>query len=240
MRIRSRLVALVATSFALAACGGGTQKGGSGSSDQGSSSRTTYATSSGTSGSNSRTSGSGTSSGTGSTSSSSSSGTDSSGSSSSSETGSSGSSSSSGTGSSGSSSSSDASSSSSGSSSGSTAKQPGTPASGAVTVNPATVHQHISGFGASTAWLGTTMSSSDADLAFSTTNGAGLSLDRVRINYEGNGTSAPETATALLAQARGAKVWATPWTPPIADKSNDNAVEGTLTNPSAYATFLVD
>jgi len=109
-----------------------------------------------------------------------------------------------------------------------------------VTVNPATVHQHISGFGASTAWLGTTMSSSDADLAFSTTTGAGLSLDRVRINYQGNGTSAPETATALLAQARGAKVWATPWTPPTADKSNDSDVEGTLTNPSAYATYLVD
>ena len=84
------------------------------------------------------------------------------------------------------------------------------------------------------------MSSSDADLAFSTTSGAGLSLDRIRINYQGNGTSTPETQTALLAQARGAKVWATPWTPPTADKSNTNSVEGTLTNASAYATFLVN
>jgi glucuronoarabinoxylan endo-1,4-beta-xylanase len=109
-----------------------------------------------------------------------------------------------------------------------------------VTVDPSKVHQHISGFGASTAWLGTTMSSSDADLAFSTTSGAGLSLDRIRINYQGNGTSTPETQTALLAQARGAKVWATPWTPPTADKSNTNSVEGTLTNASAYATFLVN
>ncbi|HEY2408933.1 MAG TPA: glycoside hydrolase family 30 beta sandwich domain-containing protein, partial [Polyangiaceae bacterium] len=33
-------------------------------------------------------------------------------------------------------------------------------------------------------------------------------------------------------------VWATPWTPPVADKSNANSVEGTLTNPAAYATFL--
>jgi glucuronoarabinoxylan endo-1,4-beta-xylanase len=102
------------------------------------------------------------------------------------------------------------------------------------------VHQHISGFGASTAWLGTTMSDGDADLAFSTTAGAGLSLDRVRVNYQGNGTSAAETATALKAQTRGATVWATPWTPPTADKSNNNAVEGTLTNPSAYATYLVN
>jgi glucuronoarabinoxylan endo-1,4-beta-xylanase len=83
------------------------------------------------------------------------------------------------------------------------------------------------------------MSAADADLAFSTTTGAGLSLDRVRINYQGNGTSAAETATGLLAQARGARVWATPWTPPTADKSNTNSVEGTLTNASAYATFLV-
>jgi glucuronoarabinoxylan endo-1,4-beta-xylanase len=83
------------------------------------------------------------------------------------------------------------------------------------------------------------MTSAEADLAFSTTAGAGLSLDRVRINYEGDGTSAPETATALLAQARGATVWATPWTPPLADKDNDNLAEGHLNNPSAYATFLV-
>jgi glucuronoarabinoxylan endo-1,4-beta-xylanase len=84
------------------------------------------------------------------------------------------------------------------------------------------------------------MSATDADLAFSTTNGAGLSLDRVRINYQGNGVSQAEAASAVLAQARGARVWATPWSPPTADKSNNSNVEGTLTNPSAYATFLVN
>ncbi len=119
------------------------------------------------------------------------------------------------------------------------AKDAGSPTATDVIVNPGSLHQRISGFGASTAWLGTTMSDGDADLAFSTTAGAGLSLDRVRINYQGDGTSAPETATALKAQARGAKVWATPWTPPVADKSNDNDVEGMLSNPSAFATFLV-
>ncbi len=84
------------------------------------------------------------------------------------------------------------------------------------------------------------MSDSDADLAFSTTTGAGLSLDRVRINYMGDGTSEPETATALLAQARGAQVWATPWSPPLAYKSDDDDIEGTLMSPAAYATFLVN
>ena len=124
--------------------------------------------------------------------------------------------------------------------SGTARKDGGSPTATDVIVNPGTVHQRISGFGASTAWLGTTMSDVDADLAFSTTVGAGLSLDRIRINYQGDGTSATETATALKAQARGAKVWATPWTPPIADKSNSNAVEGMLSNPSAFATFLVN
>jgi glucuronoarabinoxylan endo-1,4-beta-xylanase len=121
-----------------------------------------------------------------------------------------------------------------------TPKAAGSASATDVIVNPATAHQRISGFGASTAWLGTTMSDEDADLAFSATTGAGLSLDRVRINYQGNGTSAAETATALKAQARGARVWATPWTPPVADKSNDDDVEGMLSNPSAFATFLVN
>jgi glucuronoarabinoxylan endo-1,4-beta-xylanase len=42
-----------------------------------------------------------------------------------------------------------------------------------------------------------------------------------------------------MAVAHGVTVWATPWTPPVADKSNNNAVEGTLTNGQAFATFLV-
>jgi glucuronoarabinoxylan endo-1,4-beta-xylanase len=117
-------------------------------------------------------------------------------------------------------------------------KMAGTPAASDVIVNPRTTHQRISGFGASTAWMGTAMTPAEADLAFSTTSGAGLSLDRIRINYQGDGTSAPETATALLAQARGAAVWATPWTPPLTDKDNDNLAEGHLNNPSAYASFI--
>ena len=102
-------------------------------------------------------------------------------------------------------------------------------------VNLADVHQSISGFGASTAWS-STMSSADADTLWSTTTGAGLSLHRIRIDYQTGHTS--ELNIAKLAVAHGVTVWATPWTPPTADKSNANAVEGTMTNPSAYATFL--
>jgi glucuronoarabinoxylan endo-1,4-beta-xylanase len=103
-------------------------------------------------------------------------------------------------------------------------------------VNLADVHQHISGFGASTAW-NSAMSAADAAALWSTTTGAGLSLHRVRIDYQTGHTS--ELNIAKLAVSYGVTVWATPWTPPVADKSNNNAVEGTLTNGQAFATFLM-
>jgi glucuronoarabinoxylan endo-1,4-beta-xylanase len=43
---------------------------------------------------------------------------------------------------------------------------------------------------------------------------------------------------ALAAQTRGASIWATPWTPPAADKSNDNTIMGTLTNGQDFAQKL--
>jgi glucuronoarabinoxylan endo-1,4-beta-xylanase len=112
----------------------------------------------------------------------------------------------------------------------------GSAMTGDVTVNLSSVQQKISGFGVSTAW-GSSMSTSDAALLWSTTTGAGLSLHRVRIDYTNGHTS--ELNIAKMAVGYGVTVWATPWTPPVADKSNNNSVEGTLTNPSAYATFLV-
>jgi glucuronoarabinoxylan endo-1,4-beta-xylanase len=81
------------------------------------------------------------------------------------------------------------------------------------------------------------MSAADANTLWSTTTGAGLSLHRVRIDYTNGQTS--ELNIAKMAVAHGVTVWATPWTPPIADKSNNSSVEGTLTNPAAYATFLM-
>src|SRR5215831_9464715 len=106
---------------------------------------------------------------------------------------------------------------------------------GDVTVNLGSLQQKISGFGVSTAW-GSTMSASDAASLWSRTTGAGLSLHRVRIDYTNGQTS--EINIAKMAVSYGVTVWATPWTPPVADKSNDNPVEGTLTNGAAFATFL--
>jgi glucuronoarabinoxylan endo-1,4-beta-xylanase len=117
----------------------------------------------------------------------------------------------------------------------------GAAATGDVTVNLADLHQKISGFGASTAW-GSSMSAADADLLWSTTKGAGLSLHRIRIDYTNGRTS--ELSIAKLAVARGVTVWATPWTPPGADKTGCSgtscSVEGTLSNPQAFATFLAN
>jgi glucuronoarabinoxylan endo-1,4-beta-xylanase len=116
---------------------------------------------------------------------------------------------------------------------------PGTPAANVVIVDPTTVHQHISGFGASSAWEGGYQTAGDPTTLFSTTSGAGLSLFRVRIQPSPAGTtSAAEISMALTAQSMGATVWATPWTPPVADKSNGNVAEGTLTNAAAWAASL--
>ena len=111
----------------------------------------------------------------------------------------------------------------------------GSAQAGDVVVTLSSRKQRIAGFGASTAW-GSTMSSNDADLLWSTSKGAGLSLHRVRIDYKNGHTG--EVQIAQQAVARGVTVWATPWTPPVADKSNNSSVAGTLTDGQAFATFL--
>ena len=81
-------------------------------------------------------------------------------------------------------------------------------------VHPNQREQVIDGFGASSAWTAPDMGDAGADLTFSTdpaVGGAGLSLLRVRIAPDG---TCGEIATAQEAIARGATVWATPWSPP--------------------------
>jgi O-glycosyl hydrolase len=109
--------------------------------------------------------------------------------------------------------------------------QVGAPAQCAVDWND--VHQRIDGFGASSAWNGN-WTTAEADLLFSTNNkvayqsatytGVGLSLLRNHITYA-NTTSASDLPTTVetgimqMAQARGARVWSTPWTPAAGFKS---------------------
>jgi glucuronoarabinoxylan endo-1,4-beta-xylanase len=95
-----------------------------------------------------------------------------------------------------------------------------------VTVRPKNLQQTITGFGASSAWTAPDMrSDSDADLLFTRDNGIGLTLLRVRIAPPGSPPPAgscttAEVTTAQQASARGATVWATPWSPPPFWKSN--------------------
>jgi len=106
------------------------------------------------------------------------------------------------------------------------------------TVDWNTVYQRIDGFGASSAW-NPSWTTNQADLFFSTNNGVGLSLLRNRI---APGGTTVETSIMQMAQARGARVWSTPWSPQASFK-NTNSVNGGdyVSNPvnnQAYANQL--
>jgi O-glycosyl hydrolase len=112
---------------------------------------------------------------------------------------------------------------------------------GACSVDWSTVFQRIDGFGASSAWDGS-WTTSQADMFFSTNNGTGttfdgksnfgftgigLSLLRNHITFAGSTSasavpSTVETSIMQLAQARGARVWSTPWTPAAGFKSTSD------------------
>ena len=92
-----------------------------------------------------------------------------------------------------------------------------------VTVALADLRQVIDGFGASSAWTSSNITEEQADQFFSPASGLGLSLLRMRIAPDG---TTIETRTAQKAVARGVKVWATPWSPPAAWKSNGDVNNG--------------
>ena len=104
-------------------------------------------------------------------------------------------------------------------------------AQGGLNVNFSDVHQRIDGFGASDAWNGT-LSDAQADLFFSATNGIGLSILRVGLDSGGNSMAAYSNATK--AAARGAIVWAAPWTAPGNWKDNGSETNGGHLLPANY------
>jgi glucuronoarabinoxylan endo-1,4-beta-xylanase len=119
------------------------------------------------------------------------------------------------------------------------------PINGLSAVNWNNVHQRIDGFGASSAWNGS-WTTAEADLLFSTNNnvtynsatynGVGLSLLRNHIAYASTTSASAipttvETTIMQWAQARGARVWSTPWTPAAGFKSiNDIYDSGQATD----------
>jgi glucuronoarabinoxylan endo-1,4-beta-xylanase len=127
------------------------------------------------------------------------------------------------------------------------------------TVNWTNVHQRIDGFGASSAWeTSNSWSTTLSDLFFSTNNGIiytdtlgntstnngiGLSLLRNHIipantPLAGDTPSTSETVIMQSAQARGANVWSTPWTPADGFKDNGGPDGGNYLGSGANATNL--
>jgi glucuronoarabinoxylan endo-1,4-beta-xylanase len=111
-----------------------------------------------------------------------------------------------------------------------------TPVTTNCVVNWTDVHQRIDGFGASSAWDGS-WTAAQADMFFSTNTGIGLSLLRNRI---APGGTTWETSIMQMAQARGARVWSTPWSPQASFKSNGSVIGGNFLSASnqAYASQL--
>jgi glucuronoarabinoxylan endo-1,4-beta-xylanase len=114
----------------------------------------------------------------------------------------------------------------------------GTPASTDIVVETTTPIRRIDGFGASDAWAGTPFTTAQADLFFDPVKGIGLSLLRVGISPSGGYMGAGEGANAVLAAARGAAVWGTPWSPPLADTTgaNSGGYAGNI-NPADYEAW---
>jgi len=112
--------------------------------------------------------------------------------------------------------------------------------SSGATVDFGTTYQTIRGFGGSTAWM-PELSTAQANTLFGNGSGQlGLSILRVRIDPGGTANWATELGNAQEAQALGASVIATPWTPPAAMKSNSSTIMGSLNTASygSYATYL--
>jgi len=125
----------------------------------------------------------------------------------------------------------------------------GAAATGAVTVDPGTVHQTIEGFGGSDAFAPTTkLTSAQAQLLFDPNSGIGLSMLRIGIDVNGSATnpngyvmggagvySDIKLAAALVPE--GLNLWGTPWSPPAADKSNDSLDNGGTLDTGDYTAW---
>jgi glucuronoarabinoxylan endo-1,4-beta-xylanase len=101
------------------------------------------------------------------------------------------------------------------------------------------VQQHIRGFGGANIinWR-PAMTVDQIQKAFGASEGElGFSILRLRIPYNASASEfGANVPVAQMAQSLGAIVFASPWTPPPALKSNDSIVGGTL-NDSSYAAF---
>ncbi len=110
-------------------------------------------------------------------------------------------------------------------------------------IDVGTKHQIIRGFGGATAFMPTTpLTEADLDTLFGNGPGQiGFTMLRIRLASDAP-WRALELSNARGAHARGAAIIATPWSPPVAMKTNNNLVAGSLRADAfgAYATYLND
>jgi O-glycosyl hydrolase len=107
------------------------------------------------------------------------------------------------------------------------------------TINASITHQLIDGFGAGVVFLDfglDPMTGAQMDALYGTgPNQMGLTLMRVRISPDGYlGTA---LTNGRMAHERGARILATPWTPPAAMKDNNSTIVGSLM-PSQYGNYV--
>lgn len=107
-----------------------------------------------------------------------------------------------------------------------------------VTFDPNTTYQTISGFGGANMIWGTDyLTESELDLAFGTGDtDMGLSIYRVRLSSNKNDWEGLVNSIKGANQ-RGATVLASPWSPPVAWKSNNSTSGGGYLLPEHYADF---
>jgi glucuronoarabinoxylan endo-1,4-beta-xylanase len=118
-------------------------------------------------------------------------------------------------------------------------KPPGMAMSGDVTVDPTKTYQTMDGFGEADVWQSKASSTTaQQTLLFDPVNGIGLTI--LRIGIEGvtgkiMGDAAFVDGPAI--SKFGGKVWAAPWSPPAADKDNNNVNNGGHLLTSSYDSW---
>lgn len=105
-----------------------------------------------------------------------------------------------------------------------------------ISVNPGETYQNVTGFGGmNNVWAAGTLSLAEVEKMYSQ-DGLGYNMMRIMIWPNKNDWSR-DVATTLKAQSLGARILASPWTPPAEMKSSNSNLHGHLL-PEKYADYV--
>ncbi|WP_353135514.1 hypothetical protein [Pseudopedobacter sp.] len=105
-----------------------------------------------------------------------------------------------------------------------------------ISVNPGETYQNVTGFGGmNNVWAAGTLSLAEVEKMYSQ-EGLGYNMMRIMIWPNKNDWSR-DVATTLKAQSLGARILASPWTPPAEMKSSNSNLHGHLL-PEKYADYV--